>query len=257
MNIKSLLIIPVVVLTWATHVCAEGESIDVQGDTDTLMENYQKSTLTGYRSFDDFYLIMKRNGYPNLFSELHGGEIDPRDFNNPQTLNLYKEKRREVEKRELLIRQKQNPMDAFKPKSKEELLESDLQFISMYRKTSAFIKTGYYQYFKDHFQKPNTTHVEICISIDRVSSGILGNSNVTPLSVIETKEILKKKTMLVISKLDEDSYSDVEYILGGRTIPCDAQLKVDEGTLDLLFGDQLVASISNPKMAKLKRFHTH
>lgn len=247
MNIKHLVIIPFIVLTYSPQTYAEKESIKVMLNSDVydLVAKYEESDATSYKDFDHFYLVMKYLNYPNLnFVEVksHKKEVD---FANPQSLLPYRNAKRILAEKERI-----NPsLKKDRPISqKENLNRRELNF----KAVEKFKKDGYYNYFLGKIKSSSTPSIRICLNIDIVKLGLFGPpSALVPIEEIDLR--IKSEVSNLFSSLDYDNENFHLSILD-PSYSCHALVNVDKQLLNQLYKNDMVASFMPPERSPINYF---
>ncbi len=255
MNIKSLLIIPVIVLTWATYACAEGTSLKIMSHDDvySLVKQYEEEGLKEYKNFDDFYLVMKKNGYPNLSFGETASKMKGLNFKNPQSMSTYRTLREE--KNEATRKVKAKQYEPWRPLSEKEEQEKQIRTEKMIREVANFTKNGYYSFYKNIFETTDALSVRICFNIDIVALGFVGQMREF-IPYKEEKKIIAKEISSLVPTLNLGDSENLLLSIFDPTVSCHALISLTETGLDKLYAEASVASILPPVRALPGTFKT-
>ncbi len=246
MNIKSLLIIPVIVLTWPTHACAEGTSLKKMSHDDvySLVKQYEEEGVKEYKNFDDFYLVMKKNGYPNLNLEETASNVNGLNFKNPQSMSTYRTMREEKNEATRKVKQ----YEPWRPLSEKEEQEKQIRTEKMIIEVANFTKNGYYSFYKNIFETTDALSVRICFNIDIVALGYAG-FKAALISSKERRKEISTKVHEVVLKLNLGTPEELELSVLSPSVSCHALISLTEVGLDKLYAEASVASILPPVRA--------
>ncbi len=218
-------------------------------------EYYQTSSLEEYESFDDYYLVMKSLGFPNLISVESDSEVSKIDFKNPKSISIYKSllRKRNEDYRSLNAKQTP-PKEIFRKKTKEESrklrADGDRRLNAIY----AFQKKGYYEYYKEKMKETSSRKQKICININRVKLGLFTTVD-RYVSTSEVREVTNNTILYSLGSLGYDDYSNLEMLQG--ISDCHATVELSNTGLDILNQDPNIGSFSNPENAHIVTFNLH
>lgn len=240
MNIKSQLITLVIVLTWTTHACAEGASLKMMTHDDvySLVKQYEEEGVKEYKNFDDFYLVMKKNGYPNLSFDETASKMIELNFKNPQSMSTYRTMREEKNEATRKVKQ----YEPWRPLSEKEEQEKQKRTEKMIKDVANFTKNGYYSFYKSIFKTTDTLSVRICFNIDIVDLGYAGIKAALSSSK-ERRKGISTKVHEVVLKLNLGTPEELELSVLSSSVSCHALINLTEAGLDKLYAEASVASI--------------
>lgn len=253
MNFKSLLITSVVVLTWVTHACAESTSLKVMSHDDvyTLVKQYEEDGVKEYKNFDDFYLVMKKNGYPNLSLGETASKMKGLNFKNPQSIVTFRTMLQEKHEATRKVKQ----YEPWRPLSEKEEQEKQLRTEKMIRKVANFTKNGYYSFYKNIFATTDTLSIRICFNIDIVALEYAG-INAALISSKERRKGISTKVHELVLKQNLGTPKELGLSVFSPSVSCHALISMTETGLDKLYAEASVASILPPVRALPGTFKT-
>ncbi len=238
MNIKSQLITLVIVLTWTTHACTEGASLKMMTHDDvySLVKQYEEEGVKEYKNFDDFYLVMKKNGYPNLSFDETASKMIELSFKNPQSMSTYRTMREEKNEATRKVKQ----YEPWRPLSEKEEQEKQIRTEKMIKEVANFTKNGYYSFYKSIFETTDTLSVRICFNIDIVALGFIGQIREF-IPYKEEKKIIAKKISSLVPTLNLGDSENLLLSIFDPTVSCHALISLTEAGLDKLYSEASVA----------------
>ena len=263
MDIKKVLITPLILLLWTTSACAdsEKEAIEkVRALTEHeqawfMIKEYEEQGLTQYKNLQDYYLAMKFYGFPNLETHENYAHVKHLDFKNPQSLKEYREIRDTISERfEKANAFKKNQEDKWQPKTKEQWAEEDALLEKKFKRGRRFKKEVFYQFFKKKLAEPNTESVRICFNIDTIRLGLFGMKAAT-VTLDEENAIIESGVKKLLSTLGFELGSKNNLSIHDWRVSCHALITVNQEELEKLYQSEKVASIINPEIDRPATFN--
>ena len=225
-------------------------AVNAATKSEQLASYYEEADLNEYKSFSDFYLVMKRYGFPNLFSETHDSLIAPSSFSNPKTLKEFKKIKAEKASKELKLDRQEN--NGFKPKSKAERLRSEKAIAERYHKIGSFKKSGFYDYFSSKLE--NQTVVRICINADKHELGAVTTSD-QYVSQKLRREIVSRAMSEILNDLQDSNLLEPYAPERLASEDCDLIVSVNNSQLKQLNKDERVHSFLSPDLVEIRTFN--
>ena len=266
MDIKKLLVIPLIALTWMTSACAdnEKEAIEkVRALTEHeqawfMIKEYEEKGLTQYKNLQDYYLAMKSHGFPNLETNENYAHVKHLDFKNPQSLKQYREIRDTISEELRLSNQfkKSQKNYNWEKMTQSQLSERQSLRERNFKTNQKFKKETFYQFFKNKLTQSNSESVRICFSIDVVELGLYGLEAVW-ISVDERDAIIKREIEKLLLALGFDSGVNNDVSIHDWRVSCHAIITVNQEELERLYQSEKVASIINPEIDRPAVFRSN
>ena len=216
---------------------------------------YQTSNLEEYESFDDYYLVMKSLGFPNLISVEADSEVSKIDFKNPKSISIYKSLLHKRNEDYRSVNAKQIPLkERFRKKTKEESRKLQADSNRRLNALYAFQKKGYYEYYKGKMKETSSKKQKVCININKVKLGLFTTVD-RFVSTSEVREVTNNTILNSLGSLGYDDFSNLEMQQG--ISGCHATVELSNTGLDILNQDPNIGSFSNPDNAHIVTFNLH